>query len=50
MVESWRDKPLSRPFNIPAAREGSVKNNESEIVALKRRIRELEKRIESLEV
>jgi hypothetical protein len=49
MVESWRDKPLSRPFNIPTAREGSVKNNESEIIVLKRRIKALEERIEALE-
>jgi hypothetical protein len=49
MVESWRDKPLSRPFRIPSAREGSIKNNESEIIALKRRIKALEERIEALE-
>jgi hypothetical protein len=48
-VESWRDKPLSRPFNIPTAREGSVKNNESEIIALKRRIKALEERVKTLE-
>jgi hypothetical protein len=47
MVESWRDKPLSRPFNIPTAREGSVKNNESEIIALKRRVKELEERFQA---
>lgn len=44
MVESWSDKPLSRPFNIPSSRTGSIKNNESEIIALKRRIRVLEER------
>jgi hypothetical protein len=48
MVESWRDKPLSRPFNIPTAREGSVKNNESEIIVLKRRIKALEERFHGL--
>ena len=46
-MESWRDKPLSRPFNIPTAREGSVKNNESEIIALKRRIKVLEERFQA---
>ena len=42
-MESWRDKPLSRPFNIPSAREGSVKDNESEILLLKKRNRESSK-------
>ncbi len=48
-MESSKDKPLSRSFNIPTAREGSVKNNESDILLLKRRIKALEKRIEALE-
>ena len=48
-MEDWKSKPLSRPFNIPNSRDGSVKNNESEILLLKRRIRELEERIEALE-
>jgi hypothetical protein len=47
MVE-WKDKPLSRPFNIPSSRKGSIKNNESEIIALKRRIRILEERFHGL--
>ena len=45
-MEDRRDKPLSRPFNIPSSRDGSVKNNESEILLLKRRIRELEERFQ----
>ena len=45
-MESWKDKPLNRPFNIPSSRDGSVKNNESEILLLKRRIRELEERFQ----
>jgi hypothetical protein len=49
MVDEKRDRPLSRTFGIPAARQGSIKNNESEILLLKRRIRELEARIEALE-
>lgn len=49
MVEDRNDKPLSRPFNIPSSRDGSVKNNESEILLLKRRIQELEERVKALE-
>ena len=45
-MESWRDKPLSRPFNVPSFRDGSVKNNESEIILLKRRIKALEERFQ----
>lgn len=33
------DNPLSAKFNIPAAREGSIKNNESEIVLLRRALK-----------
>jgi hypothetical protein len=40
-VEQWKDRPLSRPFNIPSSRSGSIKNNESEIILLKKRIKEL---------
>ena len=40
-MENPTDKPLSQTFGIPAAREGSVKNNESEILLLKRRTNEL---------
>lgn len=40
-MEDWKDKPLNRPFRIPASREGSVKNNESEIILLKKRAKEL---------
>jgi hypothetical protein len=47
MVEDWKDKPLNRPFGIPSSRDGSVKNNESEILLLKRRIRELEERFQA---
>jgi hypothetical protein len=46
MVDEQRDRPLSRTFGIPAARQGSIKNNESEILLLKRRIRELEERFQ----
>jgi hypothetical protein len=48
-VEETADKPLSRTYGIPAYRRGSTKNNESEIIVLKRKIKELEKRIEALE-
>jgi hypothetical protein len=48
MVEDWKSKPLSRPFGIPSSRDGSVKNNESEILLLKRRIRELEEQFHGL--
>jgi microcystin-dependent protein len=40
MVEQWKDKPLSRPFNIPSSRSGSIKNNESEIILLKKKFKE----------
>ena len=40
-MEQWKDRPLSRPFNIPSSRSGSIKNNESEIILLKKRIKEL---------
>lgn len=33
------DSPLSAKFEVPAAREGSVKNNESEIVLLRRALK-----------
>jgi hypothetical protein len=49
MVDEKTDNVLSQEFNIPGARKGSIKNNESEIFLLKRRIRELEARIEALE-
>ncbi len=39
MVEQWKDKPLSRPFNIPSSRSGSIKNNESEIILLKKKLK-----------
>lgn len=48
-MEETADKPLSRNFRIPAVRKGSVKNNESDIVLLRRRLTELEKRVEDLE-
>jgi hypothetical protein len=48
-VEDSTSKPLSRAFNLPASRQGSIKNNESEIFLLKRRIKELEARVEALE-
>jgi hypothetical protein len=35
-------------FNMPSSREGSIKNNESEIFLLKRRVRELEKRFHGI--
>ena len=40
-MEDWKDKPLNKPFRIPASREGSIKNNESEIILLKKRAKEL---------
>jgi hypothetical protein len=46
MVEETADKPLSRTFGIPGARTGSVKNNESDIVLLRKRIAELEERFQ----
>jgi hypothetical protein len=49
MVEEKNDDALSRAFNIPGAREGSVKNNESDILLLKRRIKALELRVLDLE-
>jgi hypothetical protein len=48
MVEEKNDDALSRAFNIPGAREGSVKNNESDILLLKRRINTLEERFHGL--
>lgn len=48
-MEDSRSKPLSLTFGIPAARQGSIKNNESEILLLKRRIKALEDRVEALE-
>jgi flagellar motility protein MotE (MotC chaperone) len=49
-VEQKKSKRvLSTAFFAPTAREGSVKNNESEIIVLKRRIKALEERIEALE-
>ncbi len=48
-MDEKRDRPLSRTFGIPAARQGSIKNNESEILLLKRKIRELEERVGDLE-
>ena len=48
-MDERNDNALSRPFSIPGAREGSIKNNESEILLLKRRIKALEERVEALE-
>ena len=48
-ADDWKSKPLSRPFRIPNQREGSVKNNESEIVVLRNKLKKLEERIEALE-
>lgn len=48
-MENWKNKPLSEQFDIPSSREGSVKNNESEIILLKKRIKELRTFIEGLE-
>lgn len=48
-MEETADKPLSRTFGIPGARTGSIKNNESDIVLLRRRLTELEKRVTDLE-
>jgi hypothetical protein len=47
MVEDSTSKPISRSFNLPAARKGSIKNNESEIFLLKRRIKALEERFQA---
>jgi len=47
-VEDSTSKPLSRTFGIPAARKGSIKNNESEILLLKKRIKVLEERFHGL--
>jgi hypothetical protein len=47
-VEDSTSKPLSRTYGIPASRSGSVKNNESEILLLKKRIRVLEERFHGL--
>ena len=46
MVEDSTSKPLSVTYGIPAARSGSIKNNESEILLLKKRIRILEERFQ----
>jgi cell division protein FtsB len=48
-VEETVDKPLSRTFGIPAARTGSIKNNESDIVLLRKKIAQLESRVRVLE-
>ena len=48
-MEDSTSKPISRAFNLPASRKGSIKNNESEIFLLKRRIKALEDRVEDLE-
>lgn len=48
-MEDSTSKPISRAFNLPASRKGSIKNNESEIFLLKRRIKDLEARIVALE-
>lgn len=45
-MEDSTSKPLSVTYGIPAARQGSIKNNESEILLLKKRIRELEERFQ----
>jgi len=45
-VEDSTSKPLSQTFGIPASRSGSTKNNESEILLLKKRIRILEERFQ----
>lgn len=45
-MDEQNDKPLSRAFGLPGARKGSIKNNESEIILLKRRIKELERRFQ----
>lgn len=45
-MEDSTSKPLSRTYGIPASRSGSVKNNESEILLLKKRIRILEERFQ----
>ena len=47
-MEDSTSKPLSLTFGIPAARQGSIKNNESEILLLKRRIKVLEERFHGL--
>ena len=47
-MEDSTSKPLSRTFGIPAARKGSIKNNESEILLLKKRIKVLEERFHGL--
>lgn len=47
-MEDSTSKPLSRTFGIPTARSGSIKNNESEIFLLKRRIKALEERFHGL--
>ena len=47
-MEDSTSKPLSLTFGIPAARQGSIKNNESEILLLKRRIKGLEERFHGL--
>lgn len=48
-MEDSTSKPIRQGFNLPASRKGSVKNNESEILLLKRRIKDLEARIVALE-
>ena len=47
-MEDSTSKPLSRTFGIPAARKGSIKNNESVILLLKKRIKVLEERFHGL--
>ena len=48
-MDDWRSKPLNKRFGIPSQRQGSVKNNESEIVVLRNKLKKLEERIEALE-
>lgn len=48
-MEDSTSEPIRQGFNLPASRKGSIRNNESEIFLLKRRIRELEARIVALE-
>jgi hypothetical protein len=48
MVEETADKPLGKTYGIPSSRQGSIKNNESDIVLLRRRVTELEKQFHGL--